>query len=170
MVKVWATLSAALCAMIPLATAAQPDPAKSAMAVLCEDYRSIEQSALDGFIGVAGKSTKVNPLVALAPELLAPRFSGAKLMLPEAEECDLRPSKLRRGHTAYFCFWKSDQPDMAATDQAKRIAACLNSQATKSDFNADLVVVTPAKVRFTLTSQHVYDRYGVRLMIDGPQP
>lgn len=170
MAKVWAALSAALCAMIPLASGAQPSPANSALAVLCEDYRSIEQSALDGFVGIAGKSTKVNPLVALAPELLAPRFSGAKLMLPDAQECDLRPSKLRRGHTAYFCFWKSDQPDLAATDQAQRIAACLNSQATKSDFSADLVVVTPAKVRFTLTSQHAYDRYGVRLTVDGPQP
>ncbi|HVY34080.1 MAG TPA: hypothetical protein VG960_06635 [Caulobacteraceae bacterium] len=169
MAKVWAALSVALCAMSPLSSRAQPGPANAAMAVLCEDYRSVEQSALGGFIDVAGKSPKVNPLVALVPDLLAPRFSGAKLMLPDAEECDLRPSKLRRGHTAYFCFWKSDQPDMAATDQARRIAACLNSQTTKSDFSADLVVVTPAKVRFTLASQHTYDHYGVRLMVDGPQ-
>ncbi len=90
-------------------------------------------------------------------------------MLPEAAECDLRSSTLRPGKIAYFCFWKSEQPDWAASDQAKRTARCLGAEVTKSDFSTDLTVVTAAKVRFTLTIQHAYDHYGVRLLVDGPQ-
>jgi hypothetical protein len=172
MAKGWSVLLAALGAAVAGSVGADPAPPHSAMAVLCEDYKAVEQAALDDFSSMAtkpGKPAKVNPLIRLAPELLAPRFSGARLMLPDADECDLRPSALRRTHNAYFCFWKSEQPDFAAADQAKRIAACFGGEVTKSEFSTDLIVVTPAKVRFTLASQHAYDHYGVRLLVDGPQ-
>ena len=169
MAKVWAVALAASALAFAGTASAQPPRPDFAVSVLCDDYKSLEQAALNGFVGVAGKSAKVSPLIGLAPDLLAPRFSAARLTLPDARECDVRPSSLRRGKSAYFCFWASEQPDLAAVDQAKLIAACLDAQVGKSDFSSDLVVVTRSKVRFTLASQHAYDNYGVRLLVDGPQ-
>ena len=84
----------------------------------------------------------------------------------------MRPSGLRPGKNAYTCLWKSQQPDLAAVDQAKGIALCLDADVTKSDFSTDLTVVTQSKVRFRLISEHHYqgpDGYAVRLVVDGPQ-
>jgi hypothetical protein len=169
MAKVWAVLLVALAATAASdARAGEPEP-DSATAALCEDYKVLETAALDGFSAVGGKSSKLNPAIGLAPDLLAPRFSPATLTLPDARECDLRPSRLRRGKSAYSCFWRSEQPDLAAVDQAKQIAACLDARVSKGDFSPDLVVVTGSKVRFVLAVQHTYDNYGVRLLVDGPQ-
>lgn len=169
MTKGWAVLPAVLALAVAGAARADSSPPESATAVLCEDYKSLEQAALQDFRAVGGKPGQMNRVIGLAPDLLAPRLSGAKLMLPDAAECDLRPSTLRPGKIAYFCFWKSEQPDWAAVDQAKRAARCLDAEVTKSDFSTDLTVVTRAKVRFTLSIQHAYEHYGVRLMVDGPQ-
>ena len=170
MAKGWAVLPMALAVAGAGAARADPGPPDSAMAVLCEDYKAVEQAALRDFAPMGAKPGPLDRMIGLAPDLLAPRLSAAKLMLPDAAECDLRPSALRRGKSAYFCFWKSEQPDLAAVDQAKRIAHCLDADVTKSDFSADLIVVTSAKVRFTLAIQHAYDHEGVRLLVDGPQP
>lgn len=169
MARNWAFLAVALAASSVGAAHGEPSPPGSATTVLCEDYKAVEQDALLDFRTVGGKSGQFNRVIGLAPDLIAPRLSGAKLVLPDADECDVRPSALRPGKTAYFCFWKSEQPDLAAVDQAKRIARCLGAEVTKSDFSDDLVVVTQAKVRFTFHIQHAYDHYGVRLLVDGPQ-
>jgi hypothetical protein len=170
--KAWAAVTVALgAAAIASAAHAEPGPQDGAQ-VLCQDYKAIELAALDDFQPIAGKPAKVNPLVRLAPALLAPKLAPAKLMLPDADECDLRPSVLRRGKNAYSCLWKSQQPDFAAVDQARRIAACLGAAVTKSDFGSDLNVVTPLKARFRLITEHGYDGadgYAVRLLVDGPQ-
>ena len=93
-------MSAALgAAAIAAAAHAQPAPPDGATQALCQDYKAVEQAALDDFRPLAGKPAKVNPLIRLAPALLAPRFSGARLMLPDADECDLRPSVLRGART-----------------------------------------------------------------------
>jgi hypothetical protein len=173
MARGWAVLLTTLGVGIAGAAMAQSGPpaptTNTTTSVLCDDYKAVEQAALDNFSPMAGRSGKINPLIRLAPGLLAPTFAGARLVLPDANECDLRPSTLRPGKTAYVCFWKSQQPDWAAADQAKRIAACLGADLSKSDFSTDLTVVTGQKVRFTLVSQHTYDHYGVRLLVDGPQ-
>lgn len=167
MAKGWAALPIVLA--LTGAARAEPPPPDAATAALCDDYRAVEQEAAQDFRSLGAKSGAVNRVIGLAPDLIAPRLSGARLILPDAQECDLRPSSLRPGRTAYFCFWKSDQPDWSAVDQAKRIARCLGASVTKSDFSSDLVIVTSAKVRFTLTVQHAYDHDGVRLLVDGPQ-
>jgi hypothetical protein len=164
MAKTWAVLAIALA----LAGAARAEPGP-ATAALCDDYRAVAQAAAQDFAPVGGKPGQMDRVIGLAPDLLAPRLSGARLMLPDANECDVRPSRLRPGKRAYFCFWKSEQPDIAAVDQARRIARCLDAPMTKSDFSSDLTVVTQAKVRFTLSIQHAYDHDGVRLLVDGPQ-
>ncbi|HUO23715.1 MAG TPA: hypothetical protein VMU59_14465 [Caulobacteraceae bacterium] len=140
--------------------------------VLCDDYREVEQAALQDFTPIAGKFSRFGPLIRMAPRFLAPRLAPAKLVLPDADGCDVRSSSLNPGKNAYSCLWKSQQPDYAAADQAKRIAFCLDADVTKSDFSTDLTVVTQSKVRFRLTSEHHYDTpdgYAVRLMVDGPQ-
>jgi hypothetical protein len=170
MTRSWAALAAAF--GITAAGVAQADsgpPDSSAAAVLCDDYRAVEQAALQDFRPMVGKSGRSNPVVQMARGLLASGPSGAKLVLPDADGCGMTSSSLRPGKSAYSCFWKSDQPDWAASDQAGRIAHCLGAAVTKSDFSSDLVVVSAAKVRFTLVIQHAFDHYGVRLLVDGPQ-
>jgi hypothetical protein len=118
---------------------------------------------------MAGGRSKADAVVGMAFSLIGKGAQGAKLILPDADKCDLQSSALRPGKTAYVCFWKSKQPDWAAVDQAKRVAQCLGADVVKSDFSTDLTVVTAAKVRFTFVSQHAYDHYGVRVLVDGPQ-
>jgi hypothetical protein len=161
----------------PPAASAAPAPASDgardgAQNVLCDDYKSVEQAALQDFTPIAGKFSKLTPLIRITPPFLAPRLAHAKLILPDADACDVRPSGLRPGKNAYSCLWKSQQPDFAAADQAKRIAFCLDADVTKSDFSTDLTVITQSKVRFRLVTEHHYDTpdgYGVRLLVDGPQ-
>ena len=180
MANAWTVLPAPLVASLAVAVVAYtaradaPGPAlDGAKRVQCEDYKAIELAALDDFRPViAGKTSRFAPIIRLAPSFLAPKLANAKLVLPDADECDVRPSSLNGGRNAYSCFWKSAQPDFAAADQAKSIAFCLNADVTKSDFSSDLTVVTQNKVRFRLVTEHHYDGedgYAVRLLVDGPQ-
>jgi hypothetical protein len=156
----------------PPPAAVPPLPTDGAERVLCDDYKAIEQAALQDFTPIAGKFSKFTPLMRLAPMFISPRLAPAKLVLPNADKCDVRPSGLSPGKNAYSCLWKSQQPDYAAADQAKRIAFCLDADVTQSDFTTDLTVVTQNKVRFRLISEHHYDTpdgYAVRLLVDGPQ-
>ena len=170
MAKGWAVLPVMLAMASAGAARTESRAPNFATEALCGDYKAVEQAALRDFRPIGAKSGAFNRVIGLAPDLIAPRLSGAKLMLADADECDVRPSALRPGKSAYFCFWKSEQPDLAAVDQAKRVAGCLGADMTKSDFSTDLIVVTSAKVRFTLSIQHAYDHDGVRLLVDGPQP
>jgi|GEM_PF-3974434 hypothetical protein len=173
MVRGWTVLPAALCAAITaMAAWADTPAADGAGRVACDDYKAVERAALQDFTPVAGKFSHFSPFIRLTPSFLAPRLAPAKLVLPDADRCDVRASSLRPGKNAYSCLWKSEQPDFAAADQAKRIALCLDADVTKSDFSSDLTVVTKSNVRFRLITEHHYDGpdgYAVRLLVDGPQ-
>ena len=164
--------AALVCGSLALGGAAQAEPGPAAERTLCEDYKAVEQAALEDFRPLTDMPAKTGPLASLAARLLASRPLATTLTLPDANGCDLRPSALRARKKSYSCIWKAEQPDMAAADQAQRIAGCLGSQVVKSDFSSDLEVVTAAKVRFRLVIEHSYDGpdgYAVRLWVDGPQ-
>jgi hypothetical protein len=164
--------TALVCVSLALGGTAQAEPGPAAERALCEDYRTVEQAALEDFRPLADAPARNSPLASLAARLLASRPLPTTLALPDANACDLRPSMLRARKKSYSCLWKSAQPDLAAADQAQRIAGCLGSEVTKSDFGTDLEVVTATKVRFRLIIEHGYDGpdgYAVRLWVDGPQ-
>jgi hypothetical protein len=149
---------------------AQPPAGEAGGATLCDKLHRLEQAALGNFTGMRGRDRDYLFTVPKGPEVnnpLGPKLYGSGLVLPEADDCYIRPSTLR-GKNAYYCFWNSNKPEFGAVDYARKISQCFDGVAIRqSDFNADLVVATPANVSFYVGTDHKGDHYRVRLQING---